>query len=391
MQVRSRPLCDQANAIGRSAKTVREFLEKHYSEEQVATERGTIKLALKALLEVVQSGSKNMEVAVMRRREPLRVRTLLWHMAFCTHLWINNNNELAKCISSTWRPRTTQLFTYLLTDSMTCPHRFVYCLKLLSKMLHFGYGHLVVGFMTLRVSGDLSWILVMPHAKFYVNWWSPGRENCDETNKKRTVNLVSHSYFIWRDKTDIRTFSNVPLQGHTPCSSGGCRDARWPPTLKPSQLTSAVSPPLGCYHPQPPSPCIIIQPEGWYSFFRPTEERRLCQPRHCRKGTAACAQDCRDARHHRQHSSKLGSHMLHQGVPLWPALTNRCGWLAQGHFLTAPAQQPELEHVTSKSQASCPNHWSVESQYGLVYPLTVEIFNIEKNSNWLIYYISHYT
>lgn len=62
-----------ANAIGRSAKTVREFLEKHYSEDQVATDRGTIKLALKALLEVVQSGSKNMEVAVMRRREPLRI------------------------------------------------------------------------------------------------------------------------------------------------------------------------------------------------------------------------------------------------------------------------------------------------------------------------------
>jgi len=65
--------CGQANAIGRSAKTVREFLEKHYAEDQVATERGTIKLALKALLEVVQSGSRNMEVAVMRRREPLRV------------------------------------------------------------------------------------------------------------------------------------------------------------------------------------------------------------------------------------------------------------------------------------------------------------------------------
>jgi len=65
-------LCVQANAIGRSAKTVREFLEKHYSEEQVSTERGTIKLALKALLEVVQSGSKNMEVAVMRRRQPLK-------------------------------------------------------------------------------------------------------------------------------------------------------------------------------------------------------------------------------------------------------------------------------------------------------------------------------
>merc|ERR1711976_10382 len=45
-----------ANATGRSAKTVREFLEKHYSEDDVADEHGAIKLAVKALLEVVQSG-----------------------------------------------------------------------------------------------------------------------------------------------------------------------------------------------------------------------------------------------------------------------------------------------------------------------------------------------
>jgi 20S proteasome subunit alpha 4 len=57
-----------ANAIGRSAKTVREFLEKAYTVEAVSTEKETIKLALKALLEVVQSGSKNMEVAIMSRR-----------------------------------------------------------------------------------------------------------------------------------------------------------------------------------------------------------------------------------------------------------------------------------------------------------------------------------
>lgn len=61
----------KANAIGRSAKTVREFLEKHYTAEIAETERETIKLALKALLEVVQSGSKNMEVAIMRKGEPL--------------------------------------------------------------------------------------------------------------------------------------------------------------------------------------------------------------------------------------------------------------------------------------------------------------------------------
>jgi len=56
----------KANAIGRNAKTVREFLEKNYSAESVASEDLTIKLAIKALLEVVQSGGKNLEVAVMR-------------------------------------------------------------------------------------------------------------------------------------------------------------------------------------------------------------------------------------------------------------------------------------------------------------------------------------
>lgn len=63
----------KANATGRSAKTVHEFLEKYYSPEEVATEKGTIKLAIKALLEVVQSGQKNLEIAVMRRGQPLQV------------------------------------------------------------------------------------------------------------------------------------------------------------------------------------------------------------------------------------------------------------------------------------------------------------------------------
>nr|UCK81650.1 proteasome subunit alpha-type 7 [Arenicola marina] len=63
----------KANVIGRSAKTVREYLEKHYSEEVADSEHETIKLALKALLEVVQSGSKNMEVAVMRKGEALKM------------------------------------------------------------------------------------------------------------------------------------------------------------------------------------------------------------------------------------------------------------------------------------------------------------------------------
>ena len=50
----------KANAIGRNAKTVREFLEKNFPSNDVqnVTEHDTIKLAVKALLEVVQLGGK---------------------------------------------------------------------------------------------------------------------------------------------------------------------------------------------------------------------------------------------------------------------------------------------------------------------------------------------
>jgi len=57
----------KANAIGRSSKTVRDFLEQNYSAEKLENDEETIKLAVRALLEVVQSGSKSMEIAVMRR------------------------------------------------------------------------------------------------------------------------------------------------------------------------------------------------------------------------------------------------------------------------------------------------------------------------------------
>ena len=42
----------KANAIGRSSKTVQEFLEKNYKEEDNESDEWTIKLAIKALLEV---------------------------------------------------------------------------------------------------------------------------------------------------------------------------------------------------------------------------------------------------------------------------------------------------------------------------------------------------
>jgi 20S proteasome subunit alpha 4 len=53
----------KANAIGRSSKTVRELLEKSY-EENMDREQ-TVKLAIKSLLEVVQTGAKNIEIAIM--------------------------------------------------------------------------------------------------------------------------------------------------------------------------------------------------------------------------------------------------------------------------------------------------------------------------------------
>ena len=61
----------KANAIGKSSKTVREFLEKHYKEDMDRDE--TIKLAVKSLLEVVQTGSKNIDIAVMGADQKLQV------------------------------------------------------------------------------------------------------------------------------------------------------------------------------------------------------------------------------------------------------------------------------------------------------------------------------
>ncbi len=53
----------QANAIGRSSKTVREFLEKNHKDDMSREE--SIKLTVKSLLEVVQTGAKNIEISVM--------------------------------------------------------------------------------------------------------------------------------------------------------------------------------------------------------------------------------------------------------------------------------------------------------------------------------------
>mmetsp|Transcript_25733 Transcript_25733/g.56061 ORF Transcript_25733/g.56061 Transcript_25733/m.56061 type:complete len:256 (+) Transcript_25733:208-975(+) len=60
----------KANAIGRNSKTIREFLEKHYVE---TSGQDTVKLAIRALMETVEAGSKSIEVAVMEKDTGLRI------------------------------------------------------------------------------------------------------------------------------------------------------------------------------------------------------------------------------------------------------------------------------------------------------------------------------
>ena len=62
--------------LGRNAKTVREFLEKNFPNDGCNNEHDTIKLAVKALLEVVQLGGKNLEIAVMSKGQAMRMMNL---------------------------------------------------------------------------------------------------------------------------------------------------------------------------------------------------------------------------------------------------------------------------------------------------------------------------
>ncbi|KAL0454087.1 UNVERIFIED_CONTAM: Proteasome subunit alpha type-7 [Sesamum latifolium] len=53
----------------KNSNSIREFLEKNYKE---TSGQETVKLAIRALLEVVESGGKNIEVAVMTKEHGLR-------------------------------------------------------------------------------------------------------------------------------------------------------------------------------------------------------------------------------------------------------------------------------------------------------------------------------
>jgi len=70
-------------------------------------------------------------------------------------------------------------------------------------------------------------------------------------------------------------------QSHCESSLGSFDECRMAPSgrrpkTKPDDLESACT---GCQNLHPPSPFIIItQPESWYSFYHPTEGRKLSRP-----------------------------------------------------------------------------------------------------------------
>ena len=73
----------KANAIGRSSKTVREFLERNHKDGMDREE--TLKLTIKSLLEVVQTGAKNIEIAIMapgKKLEMLPVEDIERYVSF---------------------------------------------------------------------------------------------------------------------------------------------------------------------------------------------------------------------------------------------------------------------------------------------------------------------
>lgn len=62
----------KANATGRNSKTVREYLEKHVTDVSAMSKSDVIKTGIRAVLEVVEAGSNNVEVAVMTKGEKVK-------------------------------------------------------------------------------------------------------------------------------------------------------------------------------------------------------------------------------------------------------------------------------------------------------------------------------
>jgi 20S proteasome subunit alpha 4 len=61
----------RARTVGRHDTTTMEYIEKHW--KAALTDDEAVRLAVAALLEVVENGAKNLEVELMRRGEPMRL------------------------------------------------------------------------------------------------------------------------------------------------------------------------------------------------------------------------------------------------------------------------------------------------------------------------------
>ena len=55
-----------ASSTGRGEKPIREYLEEHYTEDTIKDEASVLKLVIRSLSQVVQSGAQNIEIAVMK-------------------------------------------------------------------------------------------------------------------------------------------------------------------------------------------------------------------------------------------------------------------------------------------------------------------------------------
>uniref|UniRef100_A0AC34FPL9 Proteasome subunit alpha type n=1 Tax=Panagrolaimus sp. ES5 TaxID=591445 RepID=A0AC34FPL9_9BILA len=55
-----------ASSTGRGEKPIREYLEEHYTEDNIKDEDSVLKLVIRSLSQVVQSGAQNIEIAVMK-------------------------------------------------------------------------------------------------------------------------------------------------------------------------------------------------------------------------------------------------------------------------------------------------------------------------------------
>jgi len=88
--------------------------------------------------------------------------------------------------------------------------------------------------------------------------------------------MIMIRQFIRRRNTSMKSLQGCRTTG----SRDECRtvpDGR--PPLDQAQRTWATGPPLGSYETTSTIAIIITQPESWYSFYHPTEGRRLSRPR----------------------------------------------------------------------------------------------------------------